>query len=69
MFTREAMVSKANITADRIVKFAVVQTSEDGYLERIIEKPSPEQIASLPEPVGVSMNCWRFEPEIFDSCK
>lgn len=69
MFTRKAMVNKANITADRIVKFAVVKTDENDYLEEIIEKPSQEQIDSLTEPVGVSMNCWRFEPKIFDSCK
>ena len=28
-----------------------------------------DHVASLPEPVGVSMNCWRFDERIFAACQ
>ncbi|MBN1436068.1 MAG: nucleotidyltransferase family protein [Sedimentisphaerales bacterium] len=68
-FDRDAMLAGSNIPADRITKFAVIEVDSDGYMSRIIEKPSAEQIAALPEPVGVSMNCWRFGPKIYEACK
>ena len=69
VFERNAMFAASNVSADRLGSFAVVETDESGYLKRILEKPSPEQVASLPEPVGVSMNCWRFDRRIFEACK
>jgi dTDP-glucose pyrophosphorylase len=35
----------------------------------VLEKPTPEVIDSLPKPVGVSMNCWRFHADIFEACR
>ena len=69
VFDRQAMVDGSNIDGERLTKFAVVQTSADGYLDSIIEKPDPQTLAALPEPIGVSMNCWRFGPEIFQACR
>ncbi len=68
-FIREAMVEKGNIPVDRVTKFAVIETDAEGFMTRIIEKPSPEQVAALADPVCLSMNCWRFGPEIFEACK
>ena len=68
-FDRDALIAESNIPADRITKFAVVELGDDGTMRRIIEKPSPEAIAALPEPVGMSMNCWRFTPSIFEACR
>ena len=67
-FDRQAMIENSNIPADRVTKFGVIQTGDDGYMSRIIEKPSPEVLASLDGPLGLSMNCWRFGPEIFEAC-
>ena len=58
-----------NIPPERIEKFAIVQTDNDGYLTQIIEKPSPDVIASVPKPIYVSMNCWRFDSAIFTACR
>ncbi len=69
VFERNAMLQGSNIPPERISKFAVVKTNEDGFMERIVEKPSPEVLASLGEPIGLSMNCWRFGPEIFPACR
>ena len=67
-FSRDAMISDSNVPADRITSFAVVETNVDDELRRVIEKPSQAMIDSLPNPVGLSMNCWRFNPAIFRAC-
>ena len=67
-FERSAMIESSNIPPERINKFAVIEIA-DGAMTRIIEKPTDEQIAALPEPICVSMNCWRFSPKIFDACR
>jgi glucose-1-phosphate thymidylyltransferase len=68
-FEREAMLAGSNIPPERITRFAVIETDGDGYLRRIVEKPDPELVAKLPEPVGISMNCWRFDEHIFPACR
>ncbi|MEW6755703.1 MAG: nucleotidyltransferase family protein [Candidatus Latescibacterota bacterium] len=69
LFSRQGMLAGSNIPAERLLRFAVVEVGADGYMKRIIEKPSPAQVAALPEPVGVSMNCWRFDARIFAACR
>ncbi len=69
VYEREAMIAQSNIDEDRISKFAVVKIDETGCLAEFIEKPSDAVLASLPEPVWVSMNCWRFGSKIFDACR
>jgi len=66
-FERDALLS-GNIPAERIARFAILQV-EDGYLSRIIEKPSPEVLAAQARPIYVSMNCWRFDSGIFQACR
>lgn len=68
-YDREGMMAGGNIPRERLVKFAVVQSDADGYMKQIIEKASEEQVAALPEPIGVSMNCWRFGATIFEGCR
>jgi dTDP-glucose pyrophosphorylase len=63
-FRRDALLQKSNIPADRIAKYAIMQTATDGSLQRIVEKPEPAVIETMPEPILVNMNCWRFSPEI-----
>lgn len=66
-FERDALLS-GNIPEERIARFAILQV-EDGYLSRIIEKPSPEVLAAQARPIYVSMNCWRFDTGIFQACR
>lgn len=68
VFDQDAMIRDGNIPPERVTKFSVVIT-EDGCLSRIVEKPTPEFLASLPKPIGVSMNCWRFDKRIFEACR
>jgi dTDP-glucose pyrophosphorylase len=72
VFDQETLVAESNIAPTRISKFAVVEgaTEADGTmrLRRIIEKPDEATLGRLPRPLGVSMNCWRFGPAIFEAC-
>ena len=49
--------------------FAVGKVDARGCLQRVIEKPDQQTWASLPRPIGLSMNCWRFGPAIFSACR
>ncbi len=73
IFDQETLVRQSNIPAERIAKFAVVEgeprTDGTTLLKRIIEKPDEATLARLPQPLGVSMNCWRFGPAIFEACR
>jgi glucose-1-phosphate thymidylyltransferase len=69
LFEREALLAQSNIEPDRIRSFAVCAVSPDGYLAAILEKPDAAALeAAGPEPL-ISMNCWRFSPAIFESCR
>ncbi len=69
VFDRDAMLDGSNIPADRLSKFAVAEVDSDGYLKRILEKPDDATLARLPRPLGIGMNCWRFEASIFEACR
>ena len=68
-FDRDAMVRLSNIPADRVMKFAAVESDAVGNLRRVIEKPDEKTLAGLGERVSLSMNCWRFTPAIFKACR
>ena len=69
VFSRTAMLRINNIDEDRLTKFAVVETDALGNMIRVIEKPQLEILEKLVEPVGLSMNCWRFHQDIFNACR
>ncbi len=68
-FTRAGMLEHGNIPVERLLKFAVIEADESGFLRRIIEKPSAEVLENLPGDPGVGMNCWRFDARIFAACR
>ncbi len=68
-FERRALIEKSNIPADRVLKFAAAEINSTGHLHRVIEKPTEQQIAALGNDVYLSMNCWRFTPNIFQACR
>ena len=69
LFERDAMFNESNISADRVRKFAVGKIDSRGFLSQVIEKPEGAVLASMSRPHWVSMNCWRFDPSIFDACR
>ena len=68
VFERAALLASSNFTAERVARFASLAVGPDGYLERVVEKPGPEEPAPSGE-VLLSMNLWRFSPAIFDACR
>jgi dTDP-glucose pyrophosphorylase len=66
-FERDALIAGSNIPADRIARFACIETA-GSLMKRIIEKPAPEVLEKMPRPIVLSMNCWRFTPRIFEGC-
>lgn len=67
-FDRKGLV-KGNIPAERIARYAILDMDENQYLRGIVEKPDAAWVDALPEPVCVSMNCWRFDADIFTACR
>ena len=68
-FEREALVQNSNIPAERVREYALLRIGSSGYLEEIIEKPAALPAASAQNPVFVSLNCWRFDSDIFRACE
>jgi glucose-1-phosphate thymidylyltransferase len=69
VFRRSTLVSLGNIPAERVKHFAVAVVSREGLLERVLEKPDEETLASHAGDAWISMNCWRFSPAIFQACR
>lgn len=69
-FEREGLLRESNIPRERILGYALLKINGTGYLDQIVEKP--EQMPAAPpkgEEIFISMNCWRFSPEIFKACR
>jgi len=69
LFDWEALASAGGFSSDRLRKFSVGVVDSEGLLRKILEKPDQQTLDSLPKPLGVSMNCWRFGPAIFEACR
>lgn len=66
LFERNALVRNSNIPAERVRAFAYAET-RDGYMVSLVEKPDEKTV--VPDNALVSMNIWRFSPEIFEHCR
>ena len=61
-------VNSVRTRAERIAAFALVR-ARNGALEEIVEKPSAEVVRAAGPHAPVSMNAFRFTPEIFAACR
>jgi glucose-1-phosphate thymidylyltransferase len=68
-FRRGGLVSGGNIPPERIASFAIMRTGQNGRLDRIVEKPGPDELAAGTDDDLISMNCWSFRPAIFEACR
>lgn len=66
LFELASLVHNSNIPEERIRAFATCVVDPEGDLNDIVEKPDN---SSLRASKVVSMNCWRFGPEIFAACR
>lgn len=69
LFRSSTLVRHGNIPEERVRAFAICTLDKEGYLDRILEKPTPEELREAgPDPL-VSMNCWLMPPAILDACR
>ena len=72
-FDKDGLIANSNIPSQRVAAYALIEQDEQGYLKNIIEKPSDETWEHAAKKVKstyrISMNCWRMEPAIFESCR
>lgn len=68
-FDRDVLVREGNVDADRIRRYALLQTDADGFLQRIVEKPDQAAFDELGAHALVSMNLWAFTPSILEACR
>ena len=66
LFEAASLVSHSNISEERIRAFANCVVDSEGFLADIVEKPTVENLDAAKL---VSMNCWRFDPDIFAACR
>ena len=57
---------RANVTAERLKAYALLDVSPDGTLAHIHEKPAAREFDAA---ALISMTCWRFDSRIFDACR
>ena len=68
-FRKSGLLRDGLIPEERILAFALLEVSPEGYLTRIVEKPAPEVARGFgPDPL-VSMNAWKLPPSIFAACR
>ena len=68
-YDRSGLISLGNVAADRVHAFALLDAGPDGRVRGILEKPTPQQAATLGPDARVSMNCFGFTPEIFSAAR
>jgi dTDP-glucose pyrophosphorylase len=68
-FSADGLVAHSNIPAARIRQFALLQSSDDGTLATLVEKPDAATYALLAPHALVSMNLWSFSPVIYEACR
>lgn len=68
-FSADSLLKGGKATVDRIANCALLETDDMGYLVNIVEKPDPELLDRMTDPIWVSMTCWRFGPSIFKACR
>jgi dTDP-glucose pyrophosphorylase len=69
LFEASTLVSRSNIPEERIRAFAYCLVDQDGFLADIVEKPEATTLPNFDSEKLVSMNCWRFGPDIFRFCR
>jgi glucose-1-phosphate thymidylyltransferase len=67
-FDRETLARLGNVPAERITRFGALDIDADGYLRRILGKPTEQMLASG-DPIYSSMNCFLFSRKIFQACR
>ena len=66
-FEWKGLIEKGNVSPDRVRRFGMLDIDAEGYLRRIL--PAADDTSASGRPVYASLNCWRFDHDIFDFCR
>jgi dTDP-glucose pyrophosphorylase len=61
-------VREGGIEPERVLKYALIDADEDGWLREVREKPAADDPLAQRAERWVSMNVWSFTPVIFEAC-
>ncbi len=67
-FDADTLVRESGIEAERVLRYALIDTDSNGWLRAIHEKPDADHPLAQSAERWVSMNLWSFTPRIFDAC-
>lgn len=67
-YDADALVRESGIAPSRVLRFALLNLSDDALLLGLVEKPAADDPLLSQTPRWVSMNLWRFTDAIFDAC-
>ena len=67
-FEADALVRKGLLEADRVLRYALIDADDDGWLRTVREKPEADDPLARRAERWVSMNLWSFTPVIFEAC-
>ncbi len=68
-FDQDVLVEQSNFDKKRVAGFAVLNVDADGHLLEIVEKPQSPEKYKYKNRIWVSMNLFRFTPQIFEACR
>jgi glucose-1-phosphate thymidylyltransferase len=69
VYEKDFLIKNSNIRQERIKGFGVVQFERNGKLFGIVEKPQSPSDYAVNGKIYLSMNLFRFTPEIFKACR
>ncbi len=69
VFERERLLAQSNFPRERVSRYATLSIGPDGYLAGIAEKPGGVAVDAGGGEIFLSMNLWRFGPDIFEACR
>jgi dTDP-glucose pyrophosphorylase len=67
-FEAETLVREGRLEPARVLKYALLDVDDDGWLRAVREKPAPDDPLMRRDERWVSMNLWSFTPVIFEAC-
>jgi dTDP-glucose pyrophosphorylase len=67
-FEAEALVREGGLEPERVLRYALIDADDEGWLRTVREKPSEDDPLARRAERWVSMNLWSFGPRIFDAC-
>ena len=68
-FEEHALVRDGGIERERVLRYALLDVDDDGWLRAIREKPAADDPLALRADRWISMNLWSFTPRIFEACE